>query len=287
MQPRSLLILAAGLGTRFGGLKQLAPVTPAGETLLDFTLYDALAAGVNEVVFIVRQSIEQAILERFSACLAGRARLLCVRQEEGWLPPELPTRDQPWGTGQALLSARHAVSGDFWVLNADDFYGRQTYLQMAAVPTGTWSLAGFRLADTLPAAGGFSRARCELDDESWLRGITECRNVRREGERILWQGREFPAAMPVSMNFWGFDAAVFPCLEEGLREFAANGNHAGGAEFTLPDAIGRCIRQGGARVKLIPAVGPWLGLTHPGDRALVSARLGELREAGAYPPRLW
>jgi len=292
MTPRTLVILAAGLGTRFGGPKQLTPVTPEGETLLDFTLHDALAVGVSEVVFIVRRALEAETIQRFAPRLAGRARLHCVNQEDGWLPRGLPARMRPWGTGAAVLSARDALEGNFWVLNADDFYGRDSFTRMVAAPTDGWTLAGFRLADTLADSGGVSRAQCLLGADGCLQAIHECREVRRLGDRITCT--EQPAGWPtleastlVSMNFWGFDHRIFATLEAGFEDFAASQTTETPSEFNLPDAVGLALQQGSARISVIPVTGPWIGLTHPEDLAHSAARIASLRERGAYPARLW
>lgn len=292
MIPRTLVILAAGLGTRFGGPKQLTPVTPTGETLLDFTLHDALAAGVNEVIFIVRRELEDETRQRFAPRLAGRAELRWVCQEACALPAGLPARKRPWGTGVAVLSARDVVSGHFWVLNADDFYGRETFVSMAAAPQDTWTLAGFRLGDTLADSGGVSRAHCLLDAEGCLQAIRECREVRRLGDRITcsdppagWPALE--VSTPVSMNFWGFDQRLFPALEAGFEAFAASHSAQYAGEFNLPDAVGLALQQGSARVRVVPVAGPWIGLTHPQDLAHAAARIASLRERGLYPARLW
>lgn len=292
MIPRTLLILAAGMGTRFGGPKQLTPVTPEGETLLDFTLHDALAAGVDEVVFIVRRELEDETRKRFAPRLAGRAALRCVRQEDGWRPAGLPARARPWGTGAAVLAARDATAGSFWVLNADDFYGRDSFMRMATAPPEGWTLAGFRLGDTLADSGGVSRAHCLLDPDGDLQAIAECREVRRQGDGITcndgppgWPSLD--ASTRVSMNFWGFDQTVFAALEAGFEAFAAGEAAATAGEFNLPDAVGRAVSRGEARVRVVPVAGPWIGLTHPQDLAHAAASIASLRERGVYPASLW
>ncbi|MGA1463095.1 MAG: nucleotidyltransferase family protein [Steroidobacteraceae bacterium] len=292
MNSRTLVILAAGLGTRFGGPKQLTPVTPEGETLLDFTLHDALAAGVSEFVFILRRELEAETLRRFAPRLAGRAGLRWVCQEAGALPAGLAARQRPWGTGAAVLSARDAVNGHFWVLNADDFYGRETFLSMAAAPQDTWTLAGFELGNTLAESGGVSRAQCLLDRDGFLQAIRECREVRREGDGITckdwlpgWPALD--ASTPVSMNFWGFDQRIFAALQAGFTAFAASQAAGSDGEFNLPDAVGLALQQGSARVRVVPAAGPWIGLTHPEDLAEAAQHIAALRERGVYPARLW
>jgi len=292
MIPRTLVILAAGLGTRFGGPKQLTPVTPQGETLLDFTLHDALAAGVNEVVFIVRHELEQQTRQRFAPRLAGRASFSCVHQENSRLPAGLPVRTRPWGTGAAVLAARDAVTDRFWVLNADDFYGRDSFTRMAAAPLGGWTLAGFRLGDTLADSGGVSRAQCLQDPDGYLQAITECREVRRQGDDIIcddqppgWPALE--ASTLVSMNFWGFDRTIFAALEAGFGAFAADPAAAAASEFNLPDAVGFAMSRGTTEVRVVPVAGPWIGLTHPEDLARSAERIASLRRHGIYPASLW
>lgn len=270
MQP-TLVILAAGLGRRFGGHKQLAALGPGGRPLMAYALHDAALAGFGRAVVVVREGMEGPV----RSLLAGSALPVdCAVQPGG--------RERPWGTGHAVLAAAGRVAEPFMVINADDFYGRDAYRLVggfleAPPPPGTpvFALAAFPLAATLSSHGAVNRGACRVDASGWLVGIEEVIGL------LPGDGRVPPDTL-VSMNCWGFTPAVFPLLEARFQEFRA----AAGPEdeFMLPDEVGRMVAQGAARVRVLQAPGPWLGVTHPADREPVAAHLARLVREGTYPP---
>jgi hypothetical protein len=277
-RPLTLVVLAAGLGSRYGGLKQLEAVGPSGETLMDYAFFDAARAGFAAAVVVLRPGMER----EFRAPLDVRV----ARQE-------LPAgRSKPLGTTHAVLAAREEVRGSFCVVNADDFYGRSAYEAVAGSLRGTpdWVLAGYRLADTLSAAGGVNRAVCRVDAEGCLTGLEEVTAIVRRQSQIVGRAGGCQAWLDqddlVSMNMWGFTHGGFEVLGARFGEFLARG--PGPAEESLlPTAVGEAIQAGAARVRVVPARSRWIGMTHQDDRPRVMAELRRLVEAGEYPSPLW
>jgi len=283
----SLVVMAAGIGSRFGGTKQLAEVGPAGEALLDYTIDDAQRAGAGQVVLIVRQAIADDVtrhLRRFHAD-ADRFTLVC---QDG--DPTAPPRERPWGTGHAILTARDHVPGPFVVVNADDFYGRASFVTLADAfgedPAGhELHLVAYRLAATLSSQGSVSRGVCDVDDSGWLRSITERLAIEREADgRIRANGPNglvLDDDTPVSMNLWGLQADVFDHLARGFADFVATHRHEEKAEYLLPEVIGELSRAG-RRVRVHRTDAEWLGVTYPGDLDDARRRLGDLMAGGSY-----
>ena len=294
----TLVVLAAGLGSRFGGLKQLEPVGPGGATLMDYSVYDAEQAGFDRVVFVVRpemtEGFETLILDRYQKRF--EARVVVQRLED--LPPGFerpPDRVRPWGTGQAVLAARAEVPGSFAVLNADDFYGREALCEIAdflRAPSSPDACAviGYRLDLTASAEGGVNRATLEQDRRGFLNRIVEVKNLseasagRFRGE-VDAEPRIVAADALVSMNLWGLTPSVFPRLARGFEAFLARAPSPR-AEYYLPEAIQGMLAEGAVSVKVIPTRSRWCGMTHPGDRQRVEAFLQELVAAGDYPSTL-
>lgn len=294
----SLVVLAAGLGSRFGGLKQLEAVGPGGATLMDYSVFDAERAGFDRVVFVIRPEMvevfESRILPRYSTRLACAV----VTQQLEDLPSgfEVPAdRTRPWGTGQAVLSARTEVPGSFAVLNADDFYGREAlaevagFLRAPASPDAC-AVIGYRLDLTASAEGGVNRATLEQDRKGFLSRIVEVKNLseasagRFRGE-VESEPRIVAADALVSMNLWGLTASVFPRLERGFEAFLARGPSPR-SEYYLPESIQEMISEGAVSVKVLPTQSRWCGMTHPGDRQRVETFLQEQVDAGDYPASL-
>jgi len=288
------VILAAGVGSRYGGPKQIEPVGPAGATLLDYSVYDARRAGFATIVVVTRPELAAAF-ERTGATV--------VIQRLDDLPPGLalpPGRTKPWGTGHAVLAAASAVSGPFAVVNADDFYGRDGFTRAAeflaerpaAESPATFAIIAYPLRDTLSAAGGVNRAVCRADGEGWLESVEEVVDIRRleDGTYAGTDARGAPVRLSadalVSMNLWAFTPAVFALLRRGLAEFACRAD-AGRSELLISHGIGDAVRRGEARVRLLGTRGRWLGVTYPDDRPRVAAALRQLVAAGEYPERLW
>ena len=301
MRP-TLVVLAAGVGSRYGGLKQLEPVGPGGATLMDYTVFDALHAGFRRVVIVVSRETEADIREHMDRGAAARTEVLYAHQELGALPEGFTApedRSKPWGTGQAVLMAAPYLDGPFVIANADDHYGREAIDALAdflAEPTPfsgpvQWGMVGYSLADTLPASGSVSRALCLQDGDGWLVGLQEILAIQRDGDVARWQdadgvGHIRPLDSLVSMNLWGFTPDLLGHLEDGFEEFLEAGPGPKD-EFYLPVSVGEAVSAGTARVKVLPEGGRWCGMTSPEDRETTAAVLRELVGQGVYPETLW
>ncbi len=299
MEKPSLVILAAGIGSRYGGLKQVAPVGPSGEIILDYTLYDAWRAGFGQAVFVIQPRYETVFRDHFEKSLAGRMATVFVHQEPDDLPEGFAVpgdRKKPWGTGHAVRAARKAVDGPFAVANADDFYGRTSLEALGRFlrrpgRENECCLVAFRLANTLSPHGSVSRGVCEVDGEENLVSINERTRIEPApgGGRYLGGGGEWiplDGEEPVSMNLWGFSPALFPRLETLFSAFLGREGGDPGAEFQLPAAIDRLIRKEGWRCRVLSTAEHWLGMTYREDRERVRGEIARLVEAGIYPERL-
>ncbi|NLK01512.1 MAG: nucleotidyltransferase [Clostridiaceae bacterium] len=299
-----LVVMAAGMGSRYGGLKQIEPVGPGGEIILDYSVYDAIRAGFERVIFIIKKSIEQD----FSACIdPGMRKKIQIDyafQELEAIPESfnIPEgREKPWGTGQAILAAGDLIDAPFVVINADDYYGPQAFglmydhLSAARSPEDTYALCTWQLANTLSEHGHVSRGVCALSDDSYLQEIIETKQIyqtadggkyRLDDERD-WQ--ELAAATPVSMNFWGLPQDFLRQLEERFPLFLASDvtSDPMKAEFLLPEVIDNCIKAGLIKVKAMPVADRWYGITYREDRPKVMHALAELTAGGLYPTKLW
>jgi hypothetical protein len=300
--PLTLLVMAAGLGSRYGGMKQLDPVGPGGETLLDYSVFDAQRAGARRLVFVIRRDMEAAFRASVGRRYEPHLQVDYAFQEitdvpGGFVVPKGRTR--PWGTGHAVLAAAEVITGPFLVVNADDFYGRGSLSRLAAFltdpPGGSlpvWALVTFRLRDTLSDHGKVARGVCETDDSGRLRGITEVLGIERDGDQASAPSpagtqRHFTGDEAVSLNLWGFTPQVFGLLRQHFQGFLAARGLEEKAECFLPEAVNAFLAQGQAEVHTIPGEGPWFGLTHREDRPRVAERLAQLRQAGVYPKSLW
>jgi len=293
----TLVVLAAGMGSRYGGLKQVDPVGPGGEILLEYSVFDALRAGFDRVVCVIRHDLQQAFEENIGSRLRGRVRLDYAYQEltdlpEGFTLP--PQRNKPWGTGQAIWAARHVVDRPFLAINADDYYGPESYrllarqLQQGDTP---YSMAGFRLANTLSEYGSVSRGVCQSDAEGWLQSVVEHTKIARQGDKIL--SLETPGGPQplsgeelVSMNFWGLSPQIFEELHQQFRDFLATQPGEKG-ELYIPSVLDRVIREQRARVKVLSSPECWFGVTYPDDKPRVVAEIRQRINQGQYPEMLW
>ncbi|MBI5382322.1 MAG: NTP transferase domain-containing protein [Opitutae bacterium] len=291
----TLLVLAAGMGSRYGGLKQLDPVGPGGETILDYGVFDAVRAGFGRVVFVIRREFETAFREQVTAKYAGRVPVDFVFQALDALPAGLTPpagREKPWGTGHAVWCARNAIREPFAVVNADDFYGADSYRQLAKflmTPTAAGAAArfcmvGFRLDNTLSEHGTVSRGVCAADGAGRLLSVTEQTGI---AHHEVGAGGKYSGAETVSMNCWGVTPALFPALEAQFREFWARVPAEPKAEFYLPAAVSTMIARGEASVQVLPTANKWFGVTNREDRPRVVAALGELVQRGDYPAKLF
>ena len=312
--PLTLVILAAGRSTRFGRLKQLAPIGPGSEALLDYALYDGTRAGFSRFLLV----IQEALRPDFDAHLApARAAGLDIRYacqriaHPGLVDDPPPDRTRPWGTGHAVLTAAEQIDGSFAVCNADDFYGRGAYAALAEAMRGqsgrthdpirnadittckanTTYTIGYPLEVTLSRSGGVSRGICEVDDRGALQRLTEGLELRRDGDRVVGRdvtGRPVDVALqtPVCTNLWGFQPGILPALRELFAAFLASGPGLD-REFYLSEAMNDLIAAGRARCTVLPTRELWLGVTFPGDHAGVAESLRGLVDSGVYPTRLW
>jgi NDP-sugar pyrophosphorylase family protein len=278
MRP-ALVVLAAGMGRRFGGDKQTVPLGPGGATLMEYALFDALHAGFARVVVVVRAEMRDATQASLEARLQGRVPVVCVVQKSD------RDRTGPWGTGHAVLAAAGEVREPFAVVNADDFYGRETFAAIggflaapASAGVPTYVIAGFPAGSTLSDAGPVNRAVCETDADGWLVRIAERTDLVRGA---------VPDDTPVSMNFWGFTPDVFGQLEPMFDTFRQLPGASRSKEFLLPDALGRLVAARAARVLVLPTGGEWCGVTYPADAPRVAAKLAALTASGVYPLDLW
>ncbi|CAA9277752.1 MAG: Glutamate synthase [NADPH] large chain [uncultured Cytophagales bacterium] len=300
MKP-TLIVLAAGMGSRYGRLKQLDPFGPAGETLIEYSVYDAIRAGFGKVVFVIRKSLEATFAEEIFAKLAGHIRVEYVFQELEYLPEgfSVPAgRVKPWGTGQAVLLAGAEVNEPFAVINGDDFYGAESFRGLAAFLAGTdpaaadYAVVGYPLRNTLSDFGTVARAVCEVDAGGWLRGMRELTSIGRTAAGIGYRdagGAEVPLTgeETVSMNMMGFTPSLFAHCRVHFEAFLREQGNDPKAEFYLPLLVNGLVREGKARVKVLPTTATWFGVTYLEDRPLVVEKIAALTASGAYPPRLW
>jgi dTDP-glucose pyrophosphorylase len=300
----TLVILAAGIGSRYGGLKQLESVGPAGETLLEYSIFDALRAGFARVVLVVRPETEVRFRRHLGARLPDGVQLTYVHQTmsprlDGVVLPA--DRKKPWGTGHAVLVTQKMIDGPFAVVNADDFYGAGAFAALGRFLTSNrsstepaFALAGFRLGPTLSAAGPVTRGLCHVDDGGWLEQIVELPELSIHPSGATYiddDGVEqlVPGDALVSMNMWGFPPDVFDKLRSRFRLFlaAVEASVDESPEFLIPDAVQGMIADGSARVRVLHHGGQWCGITFPEDRERVREFIAGRVAAGEYPERLW
>lgn len=301
MSKPTLVIMAAGMGSRYGGLKQLDPVGPHGEIILDYSIFDAIRAGFGKLVCIIRRDFEEAFRERVIERFSHKITAECVFQAldnlpEGFIPP--PGREKPWGTGQAVLCARQAVTENFCVINADDFYGRETFdlmarfLEKTPVDQAHFAMAGYRLDRTLSEHGSVSRGICVVDESGFLTRIEERTRIFKSENGAIDRTEEdrpvnLTGAEVASMNFWGFTPALFPALEESFVEFLRLHGSDPKEEIYIPKVVGSLIAEKRASVQVIPTPSEWFGITYREDKPTVQTALQSLTKRGIYPENLW
>lgn len=298
MKP-TLLILAAGMASRYGSMKQTQGFGPSGETIMDYSIYDAIRAGFGKVVFIIRKDFAEGFKANFEPKLAGKIATEYVYQEmDSFLGGmEVPAeRTKPWGTGHAVLCAKDAVKEPFAVINADDFYGRDGFAKAAAFLVNqcneqTYSIIGYELAKTLSEHGTVSRGVCETDAHNNLVSINERTKIYRDGDRIIYEDEagkhEVPFHSSVSMNFWCFHPALFEATEKLFHQFVKENNHNLKAEFFIPIIAADFMERQGGSIKVIPCSSQWFGVTYKEDAPGVKQSLDALIAAGEYPDNLW
>lgn len=298
MSQLSLLILAAGIGRRYGGLKQIAPIGPNGETILDYSVYDARQAGFDQLVFVIRRDIETAFRETIGRQFEPHIPVKYAYQEVDSLPAGFDVaanRQKPWGTGHAVWVAASLINQPFAVINADDFYGPTSYKLVADyLTTGSphYALVGFKLRNTLSDFGSVARGICQTDAENFVQSVTEITNIEKAGQQARYvdatgQPHTLSGEEIASMNMWGFRPTIFAQLHQHLIEFLHQpGNHQT-AEFYLPSAVNNLITHQQAQVKMLPSPDSWFGMTYQQDKKHVVQSIQNLITAGVYPAKLF
>ncbi len=300
MKP-SLVILAAGMGSRYGGVKQIDQFGPNGETILDYSIYDALKAGFEKVVFVIRKELEADVKAVFDPKLKGLAEVHYVFQELENLPDGFsvpPDRKKPWGTAHAVMVTQDVVNEPFAVINADDFYGRGAYqilfdfLNNQPVDGTEYAIVGYRLDKTLSEHGSVSRGVCQTDEQGFLQKIVERTKIYWKDGKIVYldddqKEKEIAGNTPVSMNMMGFTPSFFTFLETYFKEFLKENSNNPKAEFFLPWILDRLIQKQQAKIKILPTNEQWFGVTYKEDKPVVQENIRKLIAAGTYPEKLW
>jgi len=298
MQP-TLLILAAGMASRYGSMKQVEGFGPSGETIMDYSIYDAIRAGFGKVVFIIREEFAENFKAIFEPRLKDKVAIDYVYQKltdftNGF---EIPAdREKPWGTAHAVLCARHIVKEPFAVINADDFYGRNAFEKayrflVTECSEKVYSIIGYELLKTLSDYGTVNRGVCQVDIKNNLVAIAERLNISRQGDKIICDDDQVPKQIPmdskVSMNFWNFHPSVFDYTEKLFHEFLKENIKKPKSEFFIPLAADKFIKEGKGVVKVIATTAKWFGVTYKQDAPEVRESLNNLVKEGEYPSKLW
>lgn len=300
MQRPTLVILAAGMASRYGSMKQIEGFGPNNETIMDYSIYDAIRAGFGKVVFIIREEFADMFRSIVEPKLKGRIEIEYVFQSlDRFLPDGMGIpegRVKPWGTAHAVLCAREAVHENFVVINADDFYGKDGFQKAfefctSACDDHTYGIIGYTLSKTLSEHGTVSRGVCQTDDKNDLVSINERTKIYWKGDKVAYEDadgeHEVDANSPVSMNFWCFSPGVFPLSEALFHEFVKANGHEPKAEFFIPILGDHFIKSGKGVIKVVPTEAQWFGVTYPQDAPGVKQSLMQLIEAGEYPVNLW
>ncbi len=304
-QQPALIVMAAGIGSRYGGLKQVDPIGPNGEIIIDYAVFDAIRAGFGKVIFIIRKDIGEIFREKVGKTVESQVETVYVFQELSTVPAgfNVPAeRVKPWGTGHAVLSCKDVVHEPFAVINADDFYGPGAmqalagYLREAQDPPGgpyDYSMAGYVLENTLSEFGTVSRGVCEVTPDQYLTQVYERTKIKRFDDQVKYteDGEnwiDIPANSTVSMNMWGFTPSFLKELELRFPRFLHdNAANLVKAEFFLPNIVNQLLNEGKASVKVLPVQEKWFGVTYPEDRPYVQEAIRELVRQGVYPEKLW
>jgi choline kinase len=297
----TLFILAAGMGSRYGGLKQLDGVGTSRETIMDYSVYDAIQAGFGKIVFVIRHSFEEEFREKVLSKYKDKIAVDVVFQELEYLPEGFqlnPEREKPWGTNHAVLMGKIVINEPFGIINADDFYGRESYELLAKAlleMTGKqreYCMIGYLTGNTLSDSGAVTRGECELDENGYLTRISERSKIQRidgvpcyKDENDNWV--QLTDSTPVSMNMWGFTPDYFDLSEQRFADFLNRNQSNLKAEFLIPTLVGDLVKEDIIKVKLIPTPSSWFGITYPEDRPEVVEKIKDLVEKGVYPKKLF
>lgn len=298
MKP-TLLILAAGMGSRYGGIKQMDSFGPSGETIIDYSILDAISSGFGKIVFIIRESFAEEFKDLFEPKLKGKIKTEYVMQEmdsflDGFQVPA--ERTKPWGTAHAVLCAKEVINEPFAVINADDFYGRDAFdkavnFLKTEVSPKKYCIIGYELSKTLSQNGTVSRGVCQVDEDNNLVSIVERTKIFPEGEKIYYIENSMrvavPPATPVSMNFWGFDPNVFDFIQKLFKKFLEEHANDPKAEFFIPLIGDAFIHEGKGEIKVIPTLAQWFGVTYKEDAPFVKESIRELVKKGEYTENIW
>lgn len=299
MKP-TLFILAAGMGSRYGGLKQLDGLGPSGETIMDYSVYDALRAGFGKIVFVIRHDFEKEFEEKVVSKYKGHVPVDIVFQDlknvpEGFKPN--PERKKPWGTNHAVLMGKDAIKEPFGVINADDYYGAESFqlladfLRSVEGKKDCYCMIGFNVENTLSENGGVSRGLCEVDKEGNLLSIAELHGIERKNGKLIHVENEvekdFPEGASVSMNMWGFTPDYFDYSLESFKNFLTKNQDELKAEFYIPTTVNELVQEGKASLKVIPTPSKWFGVTYAADRPATVAQFQKLVDEGVYPKKLF
>ena len=293
MQNISLLVIAAGIGSRFGGLKQIASIGINGESIIDYSVYDAIESGFNKVVFVIRREFQKEFKENISRKYAGKIQVEFVFQELDALPNGFSCpkeRKLPWGTGHAILSASNLIKEPFCVINADDFYGRESFkkiIEFFSKDSKNLSMVYFKLGRTLSPFGGVNRAICKLNN-GFLMNLIEKENIQNNNGIITSNNKsKLDAHAPVSLNMWGFRPFIFGHLEEMFKNFINKNGEDLNSEFLIPTVINYLIQTQSEKVFALNSNSNWFGITHKEDIPFVGSEIQKIVDNGEYPKVLF
>ena len=300
MKP-TLLVLAAGLGTRYGGLKQIDSIGPNGETIIDYSIYDGIRAGFGKVVFVIRHYFEDAFRAKVSSKFDRFVEIACAYQELdtslGDFTPR-PDREKPWGTGHAILVCKEVIREPFAVINADDYYGAnslKTIFEFLTAQTNSpnaYAMVGYTLRNTMSEYGGVSRGVCECDERMFLKRVVERKRIERTTDGVQYRDADgTPHALTgnelVSMNLWGFQPSIFAFLESCFARFLKEHGREKNTELFIPSAVDELVGRGLATVKVLRTDDAWFGVTYREDKPIAVRCIRKLIDEGFYPARLW
>ena len=294
MSDLTLLVMAAGMGTRYGGLKQLDPVGPNNETIIDYSVYDAIRTGFNKVVFIIREEFRFEFENKITNKYADRINVEFAIQDlnnlpEGFSCPE--SREKPWGTGQAILSASKIIDEPFAVINGDDFYGKESFTLISEFYTEekntSFSMVAFQLQNTLSNFGGVSRGICTVNNR-YVENISETHDIVINNNSISSSSNKMLDGLePVSMNMWGFTPKLFSYLERGFSQFLKLHSNEEKSEYLIPSEINNLIKSNEEKVRMLKSASSWFGVTYKEDKPFVETQIQDLISSGIYPSKLF